>query len=37
LSPYQPYWTPQQSEQENQELQQEPGTQQEVEQEHQPV
>lgn len=38
--PYQPdqhYWPPLQSEQENQELQQEPGTQQEVEQQHQRV
>jgi len=37
LPPQQPYWSPQQSEQGNQELQQEPGTQQEVEQQHQHV
>jgi hypothetical protein len=35
--PYQPYWPPQQSEQGDHELQQEPGTQQEVEQQHQHV
>ena len=35
--PYQPYGPPQQSEQGNQELQQEPGTQQEAEQQHQPI
>jgi len=37
LPPYQPYGLPQQSEQENHELQQEPGIQQEVEQQDQHV
>ena len=37
LPPQQPYWSPQQSEQGDQELQQEQGTQQEVEQQHQHV
>jgi MFS family permease len=37
LPPQQPYWSPQQSEQGNLELQQEPGFQQEVEQQHQHV
>jgi hypothetical protein len=37
LPPYQPYWPPQQSEQGNQEVQQESGTEQEVEEQHQRV